>query len=325
MERAICQTPDRLTNMIHIVSIEGNIGAGKSTILRHIEKQLSSDDNVVVVLEPIDKWSDDGGINVFKAYCEDPDRRAAEFQVYAFTGRLIQLAEIVNGIRARYPDPANVVVITERSIQSDCEIFAKTSISDPVGRRIYDTVYSAFEHLFAKSGAVVSQHVYIHTEPTDCMKRIHERQRPGEEHLTLARIQELHNAHEAWLGSDPQCFQFENRNGHTDVEQLAAHILSTVMAAVTTRQKEIDFDAIRNPAVRNRLMTAYATVPEDLHGLLHQIYTIAAGESSTVDIGQLIAAVDLVAKCLPTEKDVLPDRLNRTLAWATMLATMSTK
>ena len=41
--------------MVKIFSIEGNIGSGKSTLIRLLEK---IDKDIIFVLEPVDEWSD---------------------------------------------------------------------------------------------------------------------------------------------------------------------------------------------------------------------------------------------------------------------------
>ena len=39
-----------------IISIEGNIGSGKTTIIENLEKHLAHDDTILFLREPLDVW-----------------------------------------------------------------------------------------------------------------------------------------------------------------------------------------------------------------------------------------------------------------------------
>ena len=43
-------------NMPKIISIEGNIGTGKTTILSKLEEKYDDDNTVVFIKEPVDVW-----------------------------------------------------------------------------------------------------------------------------------------------------------------------------------------------------------------------------------------------------------------------------
>ena len=45
--------------MVYIFNVEGNIGSGKSTLVRILEKELKSINSIpiVYVQEPVDEWS----------------------------------------------------------------------------------------------------------------------------------------------------------------------------------------------------------------------------------------------------------------------------
>ena len=49
-----------------IISIDGNIGSGKSTILKHLREHLLGNKNFVFVDEPINEWAKiiDNGITI---------------------------------------------------------------------------------------------------------------------------------------------------------------------------------------------------------------------------------------------------------------------
>ena len=57
-------------NRPFIVSIEGNIGAGKSTMLKFFEKYT----DVELIPEPVAQWCDVNGHNLLGKLYEDPKR-----------------------------------------------------------------------------------------------------------------------------------------------------------------------------------------------------------------------------------------------------------
>jgi deoxyadenosine/deoxycytidine kinase len=61
------------------ISVEGNIGAGKTTFL---DRFSPSEDNVEVMAEPVDRWRDVKGNNLLSLMYEDPARYSLLFQTY---------------------------------------------------------------------------------------------------------------------------------------------------------------------------------------------------------------------------------------------------
>ena len=42
--------------MVFILSVEGNIGSGKSTILNYLKEKNNQNSNIIFLKEPVDKW-----------------------------------------------------------------------------------------------------------------------------------------------------------------------------------------------------------------------------------------------------------------------------
>jgi deoxycitidine kinase/deoxyguanosine kinase len=64
-----------------LISIEGNIGAGKSTLIETLKTRFP---NVVFVDEPVDVWStvtDKDGTTILEKYYADQKRYAFAFQM----------------------------------------------------------------------------------------------------------------------------------------------------------------------------------------------------------------------------------------------------
>ena len=61
------------------VLVEGNIGSGKTTFLKHFQK---FSDQVSIVMEPVEKWRDLKSHNLLQLMYEDPERWSLCFQTY---------------------------------------------------------------------------------------------------------------------------------------------------------------------------------------------------------------------------------------------------
>lgn len=71
----------------NIFSIEGNIGSGKSTFLKAINKEIPE---VEVLAEPLCAWQNVGenGYNLLEMYYKDPARWGLTFQNFALMTRV---------------------------------------------------------------------------------------------------------------------------------------------------------------------------------------------------------------------------------------------
>lgn len=70
------------------ISIEGNIGSGKSTILKVIRENFPE---LMILDEPLTEWEnvgDNKNINLLELYYKDSKRYGFTFQIFAFMSRL---------------------------------------------------------------------------------------------------------------------------------------------------------------------------------------------------------------------------------------------
>ena len=77
--------------MVRIISLEGNIGAGKTTILNELTNNNENEKKIVYMREPVDLWEkikDKEGETILSKFYKDPNKYAFSFQIMAFTTRL---------------------------------------------------------------------------------------------------------------------------------------------------------------------------------------------------------------------------------------------
>ena len=88
-----------------LVSLEGNIAAGKSSVLEYLEQV----ETYTILKEPIQEWENFGGVNVLELkYAEGAE---LEFQFLATMSRMNQLKNVRG------------VVVQERSFSTSHNIF----------------------------------------------------------------------------------------------------------------------------------------------------------------------------------------------------------
>lgn len=176
-----------------IISIDGNIGSGKSTTWMLLKKKLINDKRVVFVEEPVILWEsvkDEHGTSVLALFYKDTKKHAFKFQILAYLTRMQLLRKTIQD------NPQCEIVISERSVETDMNVFAQL---------LYDTkdishdefeIYKMCCNEFKNYQKPLI--VYIRADPEKCMERIISRAREGEvipiEYLTLC-----HEYHEKWI------------------------------------------------------------------------------------------------------------------------------
>ena len=180
-------TPSKQKSFI----IEGNIGAGKSTILKIVQDYL----NVQIVPEPLDKWQNVAGSseNVLEKFYADTNRWAYTFQTYAFVTRVVTQSEYA----ARNPYGVQIV---ERSVYSDRYCFAKNCFELGSMTALEWQLYKEwFAWLVETYTAAPAGFIYLRTDPAVAYERVLKRSRSEESATPLAYIEKVHQKHEEWL------------------------------------------------------------------------------------------------------------------------------
>ena len=181
--------------MVSIFTIEGNIGSGKSTLITILKKSNASLRHIPIIYlpEPVSIWEsikDSEGRNIIEKYYENQEKYAFSFQMMAYISRIHQLREILK-------THSKVIVICERSVFTDREIFAKMLHDD---KKIEDIEYSIYLKWFDEfvKDLPVKGIIYVKADPEICEKRVIKRNRKGES-IPLSYLQNCHKYHEKWL------------------------------------------------------------------------------------------------------------------------------
>jgi deoxyguanosine kinase len=175
---------------INIISIDGNIGAGKSTILNKLRKAYSSNLSVIFLEEPVDIWMNvksDDGVSLLNHFYADQKKYAFMFQVLAYSSRLSRLRKCIRQIEKRRAITGNnhpICIITERCMLSDKFIFAQMMKDTDKMTSIEFAVYNQMFDNFSEEIPPISV-IHINTSPETCLERCIKRSRNGEDNITL--------------------------------------------------------------------------------------------------------------------------------------------
>ena len=184
---------------IRLVSIEGNIGAGKSTLIQTLQEKYKDRSDILFIQEPIDIWNtiqDNKGKNILQYFYENLGKYAFAFQIMAYTTRLNLIKETIQNASKKVK-----VIVMERSLEADSNIFAKMLFEEGVMNTIEYQIYN----LMGKDNwndYGVDGIIWLRTEPEECYSRIQHRNREGEQDINLEYLRKCHQYHLEWLSAD---------------------------------------------------------------------------------------------------------------------------
>ena len=179
-----------------IISVEGNIGSGKSTYVEILKQNLITISNrpVVFLQEPVDEWStivDKQGESILSKFYANQKKYSFAFQMMAYISRLALLKKTVE----ENPD---AIIITERCLFTDKYVFAKmlydSNLIEEVEYAIYLKWFNTFQEEYPISG-----YVYLYTRAETAFERVKKRSRDGESTIPLDYLRQCHQYHNEWL------------------------------------------------------------------------------------------------------------------------------
>jgi deoxyadenosine/deoxycytidine kinase len=179
-----------------IITIDGNIGAGKSTILNYLHKNY----NIYIDLEPIDKW---------KPFLDNyyyNKKNYFNFQIRVWLDR--------SWIQEK---DTSSFIIMERS-----PFFIRNTFNKyiHINNLITEHENNIINELYDKTDIIWNSnyYIYLRSSPSNCLDRINSRGRENEKTITFDYLTNIHNLHEETyikakeLNYNILCIDIENKS-----------------------------------------------------------------------------------------------------------------
>ena len=173
-----------------IYLIEGNIGSGKSTLLEILTKFTK----LIPIKEPVNIWrgiKDNNGKDMIEKFYTNQKKYGFSFQMMAYISRIHVLK------KALQKNPHGIF-ISERSVYTDRYIFAKMLYDHDKIESVNYQIYLKWFDEFVKD-LPIKGIIYLKTTPKICHERIKQRNRKGEENITIKYINRCHGYHQEWI------------------------------------------------------------------------------------------------------------------------------
>ncbi|HZW60964.1 MAG TPA: deoxynucleoside kinase [Candidatus Babeliales bacterium] len=169
--------------------IEGNIGAGKSTFLKLLERHLPY---ITISLEPLHNWQQQVyGQSLLANFYQEPTRWAYTLETLAMICRVREHMQESTKTKC---------TIVERSIYSGHYCFAKNGYEQGFLTELEWQVYTGwFNFLIAGKCKPPQGFIYLNIDPAVAFERIKKRNRHAEKKITLKYLKQLHQRHEDFL------------------------------------------------------------------------------------------------------------------------------
>jgi deoxyadenosine/deoxycytidine kinase len=185
----------------YIVSIEGNIGSGKTTLINRLEEQYKfvsgSNKKYIFLREPLHIWKSiqdqETNENILQKFYKDTKKYAFSFQVMAYITFAQRLIDAIKD------SDENTVIICERSMES-CRAIFSTMLREQ--GNIDDVNYTVLEMFYKQIELIrVNAIIYLNVSVVTSNERIKTRARSGEEDIPLDYLEKCKTRHEEWLRS----------------------------------------------------------------------------------------------------------------------------
>jgi deoxyadenosine/deoxycytidine kinase len=201
-----CREDDKL-----MILLEGNIGAGKTTVGR----ALAADGVFGFIEEPTGIWREGFAANMLELFYADPKRWAFTFQICAFITRAKTWREVL-----ALTDHSRVIL--ERSVFCDRYVFAencyRTGLMEASEYQLYRGLWEFLVTNYCVEPDLI---LYLRTPAETCLERIVKRGRSEEAGIPLEYLQQLEHLHDEWLVDHPKAIVLDGEHWWTVKEILA--------------------------------------------------------------------------------------------------------
>lgn len=193
-----------------IITIDGNIGVGKTSLLMHIHKNHGRH----IDIEPIQKW---------KPYLE----KINKLPIIGYNSIWFEFQEIVWQDRAVLQNNSSHAIYYERSPLCTFNTFVEMIKNN---NNINNEEYSILEQMYenTKKQNIPNKYVYLQTSPEICYSRINSRGRECENNISIEYIEKIHYYHERFFQNlKNQGYDVTIIDANQSIEDIAQQLLNS--------------------------------------------------------------------------------------------------
>ena len=207
-----------------IISIEGNICSGKSTLIDIMDSAWGGENSKYVFLrEPVDVWEcikdKNDNENILQKFYKDSNKYAFSFQMLAYMTFHQQLIKAIN------ESNENTIIFCERSMDSSKAIFAKMLHDDygtinNIEHQVLEMFYYQMEHI------PLDAIIYLDVDINTCNDRIKSRSRIGEHDIQIDYLEKCAKYHKEWLETESYIYNknFIRIDGNEDIKLILSSV-----------------------------------------------------------------------------------------------------
>jgi deoxyadenosine/deoxycytidine kinase len=193
----------KIDSHIRVISIEGNIGVGKSTFLDNLESyyKIKGVKGVMILKEPLEHWMMEDSNNkdsILTKYYKDPVKYCFSFQAKV----LDSLIELL--LKSISENPDCNVFICERSLSSSLNVFSKLHLkTQNLTMHNYKILERMYDEILKITGYTLNSVIYLDCPVGTCYARIHKRNRACESEIDLCYLKKCEVSYKEWLNNVP--------------------------------------------------------------------------------------------------------------------------
>ena len=232
--------------MLYTLSIDGLIGAGKSTLIQHLisMSSLKHKVNFYVIKEPINIWTNLNfqnsklpKIDFLKLFYESQSKYAALFQIFVLATRYKVYQSCVNHIRTTESNTNSNkinILIFDRSLESTMlftNILHEENKINNIELKIIKLLYDEYIKYIPQ----MNIKIFLNVKPNQALTQISKRARNGEHNITLEYLNKLYKEHQTFFKNTNyyNIEAFDIKNIHFIIKQID-NILETLLHASST-------------------------------------------------------------------------------------------
>ena len=202
---------------VHI-SIEGNIGVGKSTILSDVYQHFRHTEDFSYEWEPLDEWEENG----FLKDMYSKKIQHVEFQYMTISSFF---HKTFTGLSKSH------TLIQERSMDAAFEVFTKSNVKNSRSMELLQYSYNKLKQSLEQAFSIKTFRIYLRVPSHIAFSRVSKRSRPSESNMPEEYINTINNSYEEWLchsSSDTVI----NIDASRDIEEVTQDVIKAITSII---------------------------------------------------------------------------------------------